>query len=50
MFMGFLSCCVAVGKLPASSVSDEKLEVLRKYEEEKMNKLLAKYIAFCGKV
>ncbi|CAL0311845.1 unnamed protein product [Lupinus luteus] len=38
------------GKLPASSVNDEKLEVLRKYEEEKINKLLSKYVALCGKV
>ncbi|KAL5753319.1 hypothetical protein ACOSQ2_023826 [Xanthoceras sorbifolium] len=38
------------GKLPASSVSDEKLEVLKKYEERKTDKLLSKYIAFCGKV
>ncbi|KAK1589326.1 hypothetical protein Q3G72_032771 [Acer saccharum] len=38
------------GKLPASSVSDEKLQVLRKYEESKIDKLLSKYKAFCGKV
>ncbi|KAE9613338.1 hypothetical protein Lal_00027757 [Lupinus albus] len=38
------------GKLPASSVNDEKLEVLRKYEEDKINKLLSKYVALCGKV
>ncbi|TXG60079.1 hypothetical protein EZV62_014652 [Acer yangbiense] len=38
------------GKLPASSVSDEKLQVLRKYEERKIDKLLSKYKAFCGKV
>ncbi|XP_048334445.2 putative U-box domain-containing protein 50 [Ziziphus jujuba] len=38
------------GKLPASSLSDEKLEVLKKYEKEKINNLLSKYIAFCGKV
>eukprot|EP00257_Ricinus_communis_P023674 XP_015583724.1 putative U-box domain-containing protein 50 isoform X1 [Ricinus communis] len=37
------------GKLPASSVSEEKLQVLRKYEHEKIEKLLSKYIAFCGK-
>lgn len=37
------------GKLPASSVSDEKLKILRKYEKEKLNELLSKYIAFCGK-
>lgn len=39
-----------VGKLPASSVSEEKLQVLRKYEEQKIDKLLSKYITFCGKV
>lgn len=39
----------AVGKLPASSMSDEKLKILRKYEKEKLNELLSKYIAFCGK-
>ncbi|KAK8673004.1 hypothetical protein V6N13_111360 [Hibiscus sabdariffa] len=38
------------GKLPASTVSEEKLEILRKYEQEKTDKLLSKYIAFCGKV
>ncbi|EOX91927.1 U-box domain-containing protein kinase family protein, putative [Theobroma cacao] len=38
------------GKLPVSAVSEEKLEVLRKYEQEKTDKLLSKYIAFCGKV
>ncbi|KAL4367087.1 hypothetical protein GQ457_05G014320 [Hibiscus cannabinus] len=38
------------GKLPASAVSEEKLEILRKYEQEKTDKLLSKYIAFCGKV
>ncbi|XP_022740241.1 putative U-box domain-containing protein 50 isoform X2 [Durio zibethinus] len=38
------------GKLPASAVSEEKLEVLRKYEQEQTDKLLSKYIAFCGKV
>ncbi|PRQ48467.1 putative transferase, protein kinase RLK-Pelle-RLCK-IXb family [Rosa chinensis] len=38
------------GKLPASSVSDEKLEVLMKYEQEKIDKLLHKYLAFCGQV
>lgn len=41
-------CFVVVGKLPATSVSDEKLEVLRKYEEEKTDNLLSKYIAFCA--
>ncbi|XP_010484349.1 PREDICTED: putative U-box domain-containing protein 50 [Camelina sativa] len=38
------------GKLPASSVSEEKLQVLRQYEEQKINKLLSKYITFCGKL
>ncbi|XP_021818980.1 putative U-box domain-containing protein 50 [Prunus avium] len=38
------------GKLPASSMSDEKLEVLMKYEHEKIDKLLSKYISFCGQV
>ncbi|XP_065873460.1 putative U-box domain-containing protein 50 [Euphorbia lathyris] len=38
------------GKLPASSVSEEKLQLLRNYEKEKIEKLLSKYIAFCGKV
>ncbi|GAV70071.1 U-box domain-containing protein/Pkinase_Tyr domain-containing protein [Cephalotus follicularis] len=38
------------GKLPASAVSDEKLEVLKFYEQEKIDKLLSKYITFCGKV
>ncbi|XP_059435551.1 putative U-box domain-containing protein 50 [Corylus avellana] len=38
------------GKLPASVVSEEKLEVLRRFEQEKIDKFLSKYIAFCGKV
>ncbi|CAN8264237.1 unnamed protein product [Cochlearia groenlandica] len=38
------------GKLPASSMSEEKLQVLRKYEEQKINKLLSNYVTFCGKV
>lgn len=42
--------CIIVGKLPASSVSEEKLQVLRKYEEQKIDKLLSKYVAFCEKV
>nr|XP_011468674.1 PREDICTED: putative U-box domain-containing protein 50 [Fragaria vesca subsp. vesca] len=37
------------GKLPASSVSDEKLKILRKLEQEKIYKILSTYIAFCGK-
>ncbi|XP_023518889.1 putative U-box domain-containing protein 50 [Cucurbita pepo subsp. pepo] len=38
------------GKLPASSVSEDKVKVLRKYEQEKIDKLLSKYVDFCGKV
>ncbi|QCD90717.1 Rossmann-like alpha/beta/alpha sandwich fold [Vigna unguiculata] len=38
------------GKLPARSVSEEKLQILRKDEQEKINKLFSKYVAFCGKV
>ncbi|KAL9251367.1 putative U-box domain-containing protein [Drosera capensis] len=38
------------GKLPASAVSEEKLELLRKLEKEKTDKMLSKYIATCGKV
>ncbi|KAL6222827.1 hypothetical protein ACLB2K_006217 [Fragaria x ananassa] len=38
------------GKLPASSMNDEKLEVLMKYEQKKTDKLLRKYLAFCGQV
>ncbi|PON32216.1 Tyrosine-protein kinase [Parasponia andersonii] len=38
------------GKLPASVVSDEKLEVLKRYEKGKIDKLLSKYTSFCGKV
>lgn len=38
------------GKLPARSVSEENLQILRKDEQEKINKLLSKYVAFCGKV
>ncbi|WCJ31998.1 U-box domain-containing protein kinase family protein [Euphorbia peplus] len=38
------------GKLPASSVSEEKLQLLRNYEKEKIDKLFSKYIAFCGTV
>lgn len=46
----YISSSASVGKLPVSAVSEEKLEVLRKYEQEKTDKLLSKYIAFCGKV
>ncbi|KAL9255553.1 putative U-box domain-containing protein [Drosera capensis] len=38
------------GKLPASAVSEKKLELLRKLEKEKTDKMLSKYIATCGKV
>ncbi|KAF7829278.1 putative U-box domain-containing protein 50 [Senna tora] len=38
------------GRLPSRSVSDEKLAVLKKIEQEKVHKLLSKYIACCGKV
>ncbi|KAK3001057.1 hypothetical protein RJ639_022576 [Escallonia herrerae] len=38
------------GKLPASSVSDAKLELLRKSGQEKINKTLLDYKEFCGKV
>lgn len=41
---------VSVGKLPASSVSEEKLEVLKKIEQGKIDGFLSKYITFCGKV
>lgn len=34
----------------SSSVSEEKLQVLDKSEEEKTDKILARYVAFCGKV
>nr|XP_029149205.1 putative U-box domain-containing protein 50 isoform X3 [Arachis hypogaea]XP_029153990.1 putative U-box domain-containing protein 50 isoform X3 [Arachis hypogaea] len=37
------------GKLPARSVNEEKLEVLKKYEEDKIKKLFSKYIAYCDK-
>ncbi|KAJ6915805.1 hypothetical protein NC652_018458 [Populus alba x Populus x berolinensis] len=39
----------SAGKPHASSASDEKLEVLRKYEQGKIDKLLSEYIAFRGK-
>ncbi|KAH9712691.1 putative U-box domain-containing protein 50 [Citrus sinensis] len=38
------------GKLPATSLSDEKLEILKKYEQGKTDNLLSKYLGFCGKV
>ncbi|CAL1377486.1 unnamed protein product [Linum trigynum] len=37
------------GKVLASSMSDEKLEALRNYEQRKVDKLLSEYIAYCGK-
>ncbi|XP_027178324.1 putative U-box domain-containing protein 50 [Coffea eugenioides] len=39
-----------IGKIPAGSVREEKLKVLEKSEEAKSDKILSKYIAFCGKV
>ncbi|KAK7259997.1 hypothetical protein RIF29_25670 [Crotalaria pallida] len=39
---------ITIGKLPARYVNDEKLEVLKKHEG-KINKLLSKYVALCGK-
>lgn len=44
------SSSTSVGKLPVNVVSEEKLDVLKKYEQQKTDKLLSKYIAFCGKV
>ncbi|KAJ7943737.1 Kinase family protein [Quillaja saponaria] len=38
------------GKLPARYVNDEKIEDIKKVEQEKIDKLLSKYIAFCGQV
>ncbi|KAK9713152.1 hypothetical protein RND81_06G007100 [Saponaria officinalis] len=38
------------GRLPASIVSDERLQILRKCEQEKIDQLFSKYKAFCGKV
>ncbi|XP_011099977.1 putative U-box domain-containing protein 50 [Sesamum indicum] len=39
-----------LGRLPSSSVSEEKLMVLEKSEEAKSDKILSQYIAFCGRV
>ncbi|CAI9111437.1 OLC1v1011658C2 [Oldenlandia corymbosa var. corymbosa] len=39
-----------IGKIPASSVREEKLKVLDKSEEAKTDKILSKLVAFCGKV
>lgn len=41
---------VSVGKLPASVVSEEKLEVFRRYEQAKIDKLLSDFVTYCGKV
>ncbi|XP_071735383.1 putative U-box domain-containing protein 50 isoform X2 [Rutidosis leptorrhynchoides] len=38
------------GRLPASYVNDESVDFLKKYEQEKVNKILNQYTAFCGKV
>ncbi|KAB1201904.1 putative U-box domain-containing protein 50 [Morella rubra] len=38
------------GKLPASVVSEEKLEVFRRYEQAKIDKLLSDFVTYCGKV
>ncbi|KAL3651563.1 hypothetical protein CASFOL_004565 [Castilleja foliolosa] len=39
-----------IGKLPTSSVNEEKIKVLEKTEEESRDKILSQYIAFCGKI
>lgn len=39
-----------IGKMLSSSVCEEKLQFLDKSEEAKTDKILAKYMAFCGKV
>ncbi|GFP87901.1 putative U-box domain-containing protein 50 [Phtheirospermum japonicum] len=39
-----------IGKLPTSSVNEEKLKVLEKSEEANRDKILSQYIAFCGKI
>ncbi|KAK4263084.1 hypothetical protein QN277_028556 [Acacia crassicarpa] len=38
------------GKLPAKSVNDEMLPAFRQQEQDKVDKLLSKYISFCDKV
>ncbi|KAL5556568.1 hypothetical protein UlMin_038804 [Ulmus minor] len=38
------------GKMPTSSVNEEMVEAFRKEEQEKTEKLLSEYKAFCGKV
>ncbi|XP_024185642.1 putative U-box domain-containing protein 50 [Rosa chinensis] len=37
------------GKLPASYVSDEKVKILRRLDQDKIDKILSKYINFCRK-
>ncbi|KAI3451251.1 hypothetical protein Pfo_007916 [Paulownia fortunei] len=39
-----------LGKLPTSSVSEEKLKALEKTEEAMSDRILSQYIAFCGRV
>ncbi|CAJ2636301.1 unnamed protein product [Trifolium pratense] len=39
-----------LGKLPAKGACEEKLERIRKYEQNIINNLLSKYIALCDKV
>ena len=36
--------------MPTSSVNEEMVEAFRKEEQEKTEKLLSEYKAFCGKV
>ncbi|KAL7612437.1 hypothetical protein Lser_V15G06943 [Lactuca serriola] len=38
------------GKLPASYVNDESVDLLNKYQQGKLNKILQQYIDFCGEV
>lgn len=38
------------GKLPASYVNDESVDLLYKYQQGKLNKILQQYIDFCGEV
>ncbi|XP_029118747.1 putative U-box domain-containing protein 50 isoform X2 [Elaeis guineensis] len=38
------------GTLPISAVNDEMLEVFRTMEQDRVDKLLGKYMAFCNKV
>nr|XP_027192823.1 putative U-box domain-containing protein 50 isoform X1 [Cicer arietinum] len=39
-----------LGKLPAKGACEEKLDCIRKYEQNIINKLLSKYIALCDKI